>query len=311
MSTAFQVILTGDQEVTSPIPGGTGSKASGLGTVVFDSDALTASYSFRIEGLDFGEVTIGLPLTPQPGDDVTRVHFHNQESGVNGGIVFGQISPADDENDLSIVLNKDHSWTVSGVWDTTDGAVAPGSASITNASTIPPFLTFDTILGTATVGTEVPLYFNVHTDEFGAGEIRGQLVAIADDFQNTVEGTAGHDWLPGLGGNDTILGFEGDDRLEGGDGDDTMDGGKGADILVGGAGNDSLTGGQGPDLYEFNAGFGMDTVTDFKVSQDQIQLFQAPQSVEQDGDDTVITVGTNTITLLGVQASSLPDDFLM
>ena len=144
------------------------------------------------------------------------------------------------------------------------------------------------------MGTAVPLYFNVHSGDFPGGEIRGQLVAIADDFDNVVEGTAGNDLLPGL------------------DGDDTIDGGKGEDVLVGGAGDDTLTGGQGPDQFVFNAGFGIDTVTDFKPN-DQIQLFQDPQSVLQEGDDVVITLdATNTITLLDVNLNTLQvNDFLI
>ena len=124
MSTAFRVVLTGDQEVTSP-PGGTGSEASGLGTVIFDSAAVTASYSFTIEGVDFGPVTGGSPQTPTTDDDVTRTHFHTAAAGVNGPIVFGQIDTVDpafeqDDDDLDVVLNADGSWSVSGVWDQDD-----------------------------------------------------------------------------------------------------------------------------------------------------------------------------------------------
>jgi serralysin len=298
MSTAFRVVLTGDQEVSPPAPaGGTGSKASGLGTVIFDSVAVEASYSFNIQGLDFGLTPPvgGPPQTPTINDDVTRVHFHSQVSGVNGPIVFGQIDPANDPDDLAIVLNADHSWTVSGSWGTND------TPSITTFS---PLLgaTFASVLGSATAGSEVPLYFNVHTNDFGGGEIRGQLVAIADDHNNVVEGTAGNDLLPGLGG------------------DDNIHGGKGEDILVGGTGNDLLTGGQGlPDQFVFNAGFGKDIITDFK-NQDQIQfedgLFPNSEAVlaasQQVGDDVVITLDEdNTITLLDVKLSSLQaDDFL-
>jgi hypothetical protein len=46
------------------------------------------------------------------------------------------------------------------------------------------------------------------------------------------------------------------------------------------------------------------------------ELFESPEAVldasEQVGEDTVITAGMNTVTLLGVQASSLQaDDFLI
>jgi serralysin len=54
MSTAFRVILEGTQE--APLP--TNSTASGVGTVVFDSAAVAASYSFDIKGVDFGLVTL-------------------------------------------------------------------------------------------------------------------------------------------------------------------------------------------------------------------------------------------------------------
>jgi serralysin len=311
MSTAFRVILESDQEVPP-----TGSAASGLGTVIFDSEAVAASYSFRVEGLDFGLVTGGTPQTPATDDDVTRVHFHNQATGQNGPIVFGQIDPAQDSDDFSIVLNADGSWSFSGRWETTD----PANVSIAS---------FATVLGSATVGTAVPLYFNVHSNEFRGGEIRGQLVAIADDNDNVVEGTSGNDLLPGLGGNDSILGLAGDDTLEGGDDKDSLDGGvgndvlngnSGKDILAGGEGDDTLTGGNGPDLFVFNAGFGLDIITDLK-NNDQIQfedgLFQDAQSVlaasQQVGSDTVITLDEdNTVTLQGVQLSSLDArDFLI
>jgi serralysin len=232
MSTVFRVILEGEQEV--PMRATT---ASGVGTVIFDDKAVAASYSFDIQGLDFGLTPpVGGPAqTPATDDDVTRVHFHNQGPGVNGNIVFGQIDPANDPDDLRIVLNPDDSWSVSGVWETTD------TPSITNPAPIPGGgATFATVLGSAPVGTAVPLYFNVHTNEFGTGEIRGQLVAIADDIDNVMTGTVptatatGNDTLDGGNGNDAILGLAGNDILDGASGNDVLDGGGGDDTLTGG-----------------------------------------------------------------------------
>jgi serralysin len=356
MSTVFRVILEGTQET----PPNT-STASGVGTVIFDSAAVAASYSFDVQGLDFGPVT---GQTPTPDPDVTRTHFHTQVAGVAGPIVFGQIDALainrQDNDDLKIVLNADGSWSESGVWETTDPVNASGKS----------IADFADDLGSATVGSDVPLYFNVHTGAFPAGEIRGQLVAIADDIDDVVTGTVptatatGNDTLDGGNGNDAILGLAGNDTLNGANGNDVLDGGGGNDRLVGGNGNDmlfgsfgmdtliggngedsldggagnddlnggngkdtvnggtgddDLTGGNGPDLFVFNAGFGDDNITDFK-NNDHIQfedgLFQDAQSVlmasQQVGEDTVITVGTNTVTLLGVQSSSLQaDDFLI
>ncbi len=279
MSTAFRVILEGSQETPFPTP----STASGLGTVIFDSTAVAASYSFRVQGVDFGPV-LGLPSqTPaDSGDDVTRVHFHNEDRGEGGNIVFGQIAPAHDADDLSIVLNSDGSWSISGRWETTDPTNPPDNLSIAD---------FATVLGSARPGDDVPLYFNIHTSEFGSGEIRGQLVAIADDRNNVVKGTAEDDLLPGLGGHDIVLGRAGDDMLLGGDGrdhlyggigDDMLDGGAGTDFLFGGAGDDVLTGGAGIDLlvgwsgedtYNFaSPADGGDRIVGFRSGTDTIQI---------------------------------------
>ncbi|ANY79170.1 hypothetical protein BB934_13895 [Microvirga ossetica] len=148
--------------------------------------------------------------------------------------MFGQINPSHDADDLRITPNTDGSWTVRGRWETTD----PANVSIS---------TFASQLDTARIGSDVPLYFNAHTEEFTGGEIRGQWVAIANDRSNTVRGTTGNDFLPGLDGNDRILGRQGDDRLDGGRGNDRLFGGSGNDTLLGGSGNDRLAGEGGND----------------------------------------------------------------
>jgi hypothetical protein len=166
MAKVFRVTLTGSQEVPA-----NGSAASGLGTVVFDDAAVAASYSIRYTGLDFGPA-FGLPAqTPTTADDVINHHVHNAPRGVNGSVVFGQITPAQDNDDLAAVLNADGSWTISGRWEITDPASTPLS-------------TFAGDLASAQVGSDVSLYFNAHTPPFPGGEIRGQWVAIADEDIN-------------------------------------------------------------------------------------------------------------------------------
>lgn len=236
MATAFRLTFSGSQEVPP-----NGSTARGLGTVIFDQTAVAASYSIRYTGLDFGTAAGLPPQTASTADDVTGHHVHNAPRGVNGPVVFGQIGPAQDADDLSITANADGSWTVRGRWETTD----PASTSIT---------TFAGQLASTPIGSDAALYFNVHTTAFSGGEIRAQWVAIANDQNNTVRGTSQDDFLPGLGGDDYLLGGAGNDLLLGGDGNDILSGGDGNDRLGGEDGNDSLTGGSGNDLLLGGAG---------------------------------------------------------
>lgn len=77
----------------------------------------------------------------------------------------------------------------------------------------------------------------------------------ANDFDNTLYGTAENDNINALKGNDQLYGLGGDDTLNGGEGDDNLIGGQGKDTLLGGDGEDKLEGGDGDDVL--NAGKGM------------------------------------------------------
>ena len=121
MAQIFTVTLTGSQEVPP-----NASTASGIGTVVWDTATDTATYAFTFRGLDSGPALGRPPQTATTADDVTAMHFHNGARGVNAPVAFGQIGPAQDADDLAVVLNADGSWTVRGAWETTD----PANASI-------------------------------------------------------------------------------------------------------------------------------------------------------------------------------------
>jgi Ca2+-binding RTX toxin-like protein len=103
-----------------------------------------------------------------------------------------------------------------------------------------------------------------------------------DDF---LDGGAGFDTLVGAEGNDELLGgLNGDvlygglgnDLLRGGNGLDSLNGGEGNDVLLGALGTDTLTGGAGNDVFRFTSALdgriNIDTITDYQVGVDQIQL---------------------------------------
>lgn len=84
---------------------------------------------------------------------------------------------------------------------------------------------------------------------------------------STVYGTANGDTdlLYGGAGNDKIFGGTGNDQLFGGDGNDKLDGGSGNDFMTGGAGADTF-------VLNFGGGSQNDTITDFDVTQDKIDV---------------------------------------
>lgn len=150
-------------------------------------------------------------------------------------------------------------------------------------------------------------------DEIGGSDARDLLI-----------GEGGNDRLNGGAGDDQLEGGEGRDRLRGEEGNDILNGGAGDDRLNGGADDDLLSGGEGRDTFNFAGEFGNDVITDFEAgrgSEDVIRVDVASvnqvsyilSAAEQDGDNTVITLGTaGTITLQGVDAAQLhQDDFMI
>ncbi|UVE16259.1 heme peroxidase [Pseudomonas sp. LS44] len=135
-------------------------------------------------------------------------------------------------------------------------------------------------------------------------------------------GGAGIDSLNGDTGTDLLDGGEDDDALDGGSGNDTLIGGAGADFLDGGTGNDIVTGGTGDDImvansgndtFVFSAGFGSDQIIGFDANpnggQDRLDIsafnitaatFAAGVAIVDDGVDTVVNIGADSIRLVGV-----------
>ena len=80
------------------------------------------------------------------------------------------------------------------------------------------------------------------------------------------------DSIIGTNGDDIITGGNGADVIFGQNGADNIAGGNGADTINGGAGNDLLFGDAGNDIFVFEEGSGYDTIADFEVGKDQIDL---------------------------------------
>jgi Ca2+-binding RTX toxin-like protein len=68
------------------------------------------------------------------------------------------------------------------------------------------------------------------------------------------------------------IGNELDNSITGNKGANVLKGNDGADYLDGAGGDDTMRGGAGADWFSFAAGFGKDTITDFDVAEDVINL---------------------------------------
>lgn len=117
------------------------------------------------------------------------------------------------------------------------------------------------------------------------------------DGKDTVSGDAGDDYVYGGADKDKVSGGDGNDHVYGDDGDDKVSGDDGNDYVYGGGGNDQLYGGRGCDTFVFCANSGQDSICDFNVKQDTIDLSALEQFTCM--DDLTITTrrGTTTIDL--------------
>ncbi|WP_211205696.1 M10 family metallopeptidase [Limimaricola hongkongensis] len=92
------------------------------------------------------------------------------------------------------------------------------------------------------------------------------------DNQDTLRGDGGHDHLDGGEAGDLLIGGAGNDTLIGGHGLDTLYGGAGNDRLDGGDAPDALFGGAGADSFVLRRGYGTETIGDFVIGEDLIEL---------------------------------------
>ena len=154
--------------------------------------------------------------------------------------------------------------------------------------------------------------FNIfNADDNPSVIYRANTVTFLNDLDNTTQGFENSDdVINGQGGNDTLSGLSGNDTLRGGDGHDLLLGGDGDDLLVGNLGEDTLVGGTGSDRFLLSPNSGTDTISDFQLGIDRIQLsgglLPAQLSIVQDGNNTHINFQQQTLAvLLGVQATDL------
>ncbi|WP_226576523.1 calcium-binding protein [Acuticoccus sediminis] len=173
----------------------------------------------------------------------------------------------------------------------------------------------DTIFG----GAQSDRLFGDSGDDYLDGG-RGNDALNGGSGNDYLDGGLGYDAISGGNGNDTIFGGNGNDTLSGDRGNDTVFGGRGIDIIDGGRGDDvlngelgadTLTGGQGRDTFIIADNGSVDTITDFEIGVDTIDMSDAvifPRNVRfvDDGHDALVTYDDVVLVRLeGIDASDI------
>ena len=106
--------------------------------------------------------------------EVTGSHFHNAAAGENGGVARGFEGAFDGDV-----------WVASGTWTSseTDAPLTPELVAEIQAGNI---------------------YVNIHTADYGGGEVRGQVLADGADFAATLERAQQNPPIPVSGGTGTF-----------------------------------------------------------------------------------------------------------
>jgi len=209
-----------------------------------DDEGASDSDDFTITVIDVNEITGGNdPDTLDGGDDDDFVMALGGNDRVNTGNGRDTIDGGDGNDDINGGGDDDFLKGGTGN-DTVDGGsgndlVYAGLGDLGN----------DTVLG------------NSGFDSLGGG--------AGDD---SINGGDNDDLLWGRFGSDTVDGGTGDDMLYNGEGNDTVIGGTGDDTLWAGNDDDLLSGGDGDDVFIFGANSGNDTITDFEVANDALDL---------------------------------------
>ncbi len=181
----------------------------------------------------------------------------------------------------------------------------------------------DWALEQADAGYDI-LYADVSYTSFGSS-IEEFILLGAGDINAIVEACGNAVTISGTIGSNTLIGSYGSDIITGLDGDDVLGGHYAADTLTGGTGEDTF-------MFDQNAYYGIDTITDFSGADDRIDisqlLFDAYDpltmsladfvSVQQSGVDTVLSVDADgaggpsgmmqIATLSGVAGLGTADD---
>lgn len=278
---AFRIDATGQAQFVASL-----GAADGLGIAApdllqsvrlagHDYALLAAAGSGSIAVIEVGAAG-QLRLVDQVNDDLnTRFQGISvlQTLSVEGR-VFVLAGGADDGLSLMALLPNGRLMHLATVADTRDTALANVSAAALVASG-----------SGAGLGLDI---FATGWSETTISQFRVDLGALAPIQSAQVGGSV----LLGDARGDLLLGGQGGDQLYGGAGDD---------ILIDGAGSDRLSGGAGADVFLFTADGCSDTVLDFDITKDRLDLSGLGRIYAREAVSFSAMAGGILLTVLGEQ----------
>ncbi|MBT2298412.1 polyurethane esterase [Pseudomonas fluorescens] len=161
------------------------------------------------------------------------------------------------------------------------------------------------------VSKEPGLFWGLLKDEVSHSVTANGLVAGGNltAYASSTTGTSADDTLTARSSGDWLFGHDGNDVLLGGTGNDTF---------VGGLGDDLMQSGGGADTFLFNGAFGHDLISGYDAGDTLVFLgvqgvgagYDYRQHLSQVGSDTLLEVGENSVTLVGINPGQVGGDIV-
>ena len=272
-------------------------------------DTLEDTFTYTVEDSNAGSDTATVTITLTGVNDAPIVKTEIDDQTANDTDTFSlDISNNFSDVDADDILSFSATGLPDGLAISTTGEITGTATEVGSFSVT---ITAED-LGTKSVSDTFDLtVFGIITgtsgrDRLGGNELPNQIEGaegndrisgysnddylIGGDGNDYLNGGSDNDSIEGGAGRDRLLGGKDMDTLSGGDGNDLLQGGTEDDRLIGGNGLDRLYGNRGADTFVLESGMGKDTIYDFVVGEDILEL-----SAGVTGTLTLAESGRNTI----------------